>query len=144
MHVHIFTSALFTAATNPDKIYIFGILFDRRIDWLVFRSIFCNFEVLLCKNRPKLPCTSGSVRCTTSKVTSSHSLHQEAPCHPLLKLNVTQYRSGSTVNVNCNGCKSNNAVISEFCFLQNQAFRKINASNVNISSQTQQLYISLG
>ena len=32
---------------------------------------------------------------------------------PLLKPNVTQYRSGSTVNVNCNGCKSNNAVISE-------------------------------
>ena len=64
-----------------------------------------------------------SVRCTTSKVTSLHSWHQETPCTNLLKPNVTQYRSGSTVNVNCNGCKSNNATINVL-FLQNQAFRK--------------------
>ena len=79
--VYIFTSALLTSATNPDKIYIFGILFDRRINWLVLiRSLCYNFEVPLCKKRPKLPCTSWSVRRTTSKVTSSHSLHQEIPC----------------------------------------------------------------
>ena len=62
---------------------------------------------------------------------------------PLLKPNVTQYRSGSTVNVNCNGCNSNNAAISEnnVLFLQNQAFRKEMHPIPIISSQTQQLYI---
>ena len=55
VHVYIFTSALLTAATNPEKIYFPGILFDRRIDWLVFRSLYCTFEVLPCENQTKLP-----------------------------------------------------------------------------------------
>ena len=68
VHVHIFTSALLTVATYPDRIYISRILFDRRVDWLVFRSLYCNFDVLLCENGSKLPHTSWSVRYTTSKV----------------------------------------------------------------------------
>ena len=53
----------------PDKMYISGILFERRTHWLVIRLLCCNFEVLLCENGRKLPYTSWSVRCTTSKVT---------------------------------------------------------------------------
>ena len=52
-----------------------------------------NFESDIIDNR--IPCTKN-------------------PLLPLLlKLNVSQYRSGNTVNVNCNAYKSNHTVISE-------------------------------